>query len=169
MNSPFLRPIPPPGQARRLRQEVVNTSPSSTGATLPGHQWRQSDTVNCIKRIEALQKKVAFRTGGDNTGWGYRHEAASLRRGSRWMKVIIFPRKEIPLSPLLPSIMIITGTASGLLMNKKKKKPKIKVLDWPAIPVPTPEEVYGLTPDEKAKIERELKKGKSGKEEKGSS
>lgn len=56
-----------------------------------------------------------------------------------------------------------------MLMNKKKKKPKIKVLDWPAIPVPTPEEVYGLTPDEKAKIERELKKGKSGKEEKGSS
>jgi hypothetical protein len=65
--------------------------------------------------------------------------------------------------------MINIGTAHGLLMNKKKEKPRIKVLDWPAIPVPTPEEVYGLTPDEIAKIERELNKGKSGKEEKGSS
>lgn len=42
-------------------------------------------------------------------------------------------------------------------MGEKKKKPKIKVLDWPAIPVPTPEEVYGITTEEKARIEKKLK------------
>lgn len=33
-------------------------------------------------------------------------------------------------------------------MSEEKKKPIIKVLPWPALPVPTPEEVYGLTKEE---------------------
>lgn len=47
-------------------------------------------------------------------------------------------------------------------MAEKKKKPKIKVLDWPAIPVPTAEEVYGLTTEEKEKIEKNFRISKNG-------
>jgi hypothetical protein len=46
-------------------------------------------------------------------------------------------------------------------MAGKKKKPKIKVLEWPAIPVPTPEEVYGLTTEEIKELKRRDKGEKS--------
>jgi hypothetical protein len=55
-------------------------------------------------------------------------------------------------------------------MAGKKKKPKVKVLKWPAIPVPTPEEVYGLTTEEIEELKRRNKREKNeDPEDKGQS